>query len=198
MTTSAAFRRRLLRIGAAWVALAALPALALGSDPPGDSIYQLRAVLTDQNGNALDLDSGRGQPVLVSMFYTSCKMTCPMIIAAIQHTLGSLTPAERDRVRVLMISFDPARDTVEVLKRTARERGCDSHWTLARTDEASVRKIAALLGVQYRRLEGGEFSHSSVIELLDADGRIVARSGRLDSVDPTLVQALRRQLSPQP
>jgi protein SCO1/2 len=193
MTTFPAMRRRLLRlIGAACAALAPL---AFGSELPGDSIYQLHATLTDQDGTALDLASGRGRPVLVSMFYTSCQMTCPMIISSIQHTLKALTPAERDRVRVLMISFDPARDTVEVLKRTARERGCDEHWTLARTGEANARKIAALLGIQYRRLAGGDFSHSSVIEVLDADGRIVARSGMLDSVDPALVQALRQQLS---
>jgi len=186
--------RRAFVLGFGAAVTVSLIGIAGGAEPPGNSVYQLRLPLTDQDGQAFDLASGRGQPVLVSMFYTSCRMTCPMIISTIQQTVRALAPADRERMRVLMISFDPARDTVAALKRTAEERGCDTHWTLARTDEASTRKIAAVLGVQYRRLADGDFSHSSIISLLDADGRIAARSGVVGSVDPDLVQALRRQL----
>jgi protein SCO1/2 len=63
---------------------------------------------------------------------------------------------------------------------------------LARCDERTAREVAAALGVQYRRLASGEFNHSSTIELLDADGRIAARSGQLGSVDPALVKAIRQ------
>ena len=79
-----------------------------------------------------------------------------------------------------------------MLKQTAEAHHCDdARWTLARTDESSARQLAALLGVQYRRLASGEFNHSSTIELLDADGRIAARTGTLASVDPALLKALR-------
>ncbi|HYM29561.1 MAG TPA: hypothetical protein VET66_15530, partial [Steroidobacteraceae bacterium] len=74
---------------------------------------------------------------------------------------------------------------------------CGARWTLARSDETGTRKIAAVLGIQYRRLAGGDFNHSSTIELLDADGRIAARSGTLGAVDPALVQSLHRALSHQ-
>jgi len=191
---------RALRFLLPWLGAAAcawLPAFAAGADLPGNSVYQLRPPLTDQNGRPFDLASARGQPVLVSMFYTSCQMTCPMIISTIQQTVKALAPAERERVKVVMISFDPARDTAAVLKRTAEARGCDERWTLAHSDEANTRKIAAVLGVQYRRLADGDFSHSSAIELLDADGRIAARSGTLGSVDPNLLAALRKELAAQ-
>lgn len=159
---------------------------------PGDSVYQLLVPLTDQDGRPLQLGSLRGQPVLVSMFYTSCQLVCPMIFETVRQTLSQVPEAERDRVKVLMISFDPARDDVAVLKRTAQAHHCDPRWTLARADEAGTRKIAALLGVQYRRLANGDFNHSATIELLDAEGRIAARSGTLGAVDPELVQAVRR------
>jgi protein SCO1/2 len=93
-----------------------------------------------------------------------------------------------------MVSFDPARDSVAVLKQKAEAHQCDTRWTLARTDETSARKLAALLGVQYRRLASGEFNHSSTIELLDADGRIAARTGTLAAVDPQLLKTLRAAL----
>jgi protein SCO1/2 len=53
-----------------------------------------------------------------------------------------------------------------------------------------VRKLAATLGIQYRRLASGEFNHSTVIEVLDRQGRIAARSGKLGAADTTLVKAL--------
>lgn len=162
---------------------------------PGDSIYNFRPPLTDQNGKAFDVASLRGRPVLVSMFYSSCEMVCPMIFETLQMTLQALPAAERDRVRVLMVSFDPARDSVEVLKRKADAHRADPRWTVARTDDVSARKFAALLGVQYRRLASGEFNHSSTIELLDGEGRVAARTGTLGAVDPALLKTLRTAIA---
>ncbi|MEO6410083.1 MAG: SCO family protein [Burkholderiaceae bacterium] len=158
---------------------------------PGNSVYQVRPGLTDQDGRPFDLVSLRGRPVLASMFYSSCDKVCPMIFETIGMTLQALPAADRDRVRVLMVSFDPARDSVAVLKQTAKAHQCDERWTLARTDEAGARELAAVLGVKYRRLADGEFNHSSTIELLDTEGRIAARTGKLAAVDPALLKALR-------
>ncbi|MEP7297138.1 MAG: SCO family protein [Burkholderiales bacterium] len=168
---------------------------ALAAELPGSSVYQYRPPLTDQNGRAFDIASMRGGPVLVSMFYSSCEMVCPMIFETIQMTLKALPAADQDRVKVLMVSFDPARDSVAVLKEKADAHHCDARWTLARTDDASARKLAALLGVQYRRLASGEFNHSSTIELLDAEGRIAARTGTLAAVDPALLKTLRASIA---
>ncbi len=173
------------------LALLAAPAWARAAPLPGDSVYQLDATLTDQDGRAFELSSLRGRPLLASMFYASCEMVCPTIFETLHLTLKALKAAERELLRLLMVSFDPARDSVAVLKKTAADRRCDARWTLARADEATVRKVAAVLGVQYRRLDSGEFNHSTLIEALDAEGRIVARSGRLGAVDAAFVKALK-------
>ncbi|MCE4553537.1 SCO family protein [Roseateles cellulosilyticus] len=181
-------RRSLL----ASLALAAVPAWAL----PGDSVYQLDAKLTDQRGQPVRLDVGRGQPVLVSMFYTSCQFVCPMLIEAAQATQAALPANERQKVKVLLISFDPARDTPEKLAAMAKERGLDSsQWTLARTDPATVRKIAALLKFQYRALPDGEFNHSAELILLDGEGRVATRTTMLAGADERVVGAVRKQLA---
>ncbi|RZJ08784.1 MAG: SCO family protein [Rubrivivax sp.] len=178
-------KRRLLLT---WLTLAAT-AQAL----PGDSVYQLDAKLTDQRGQALKLDAGRGQPVLVSMFYTSCQFVCPMLIEAASATQAALPAADRQRLKVLLISFDPARDTPAKLEAMAKERSLDgSQWTLARTDPATVRKIAALLKFQYRALPDGEFNHSAELILLDGDGRIAARTTMLAGADERMVSAIRK------
>jgi protein SCO1/2 len=98
-------------------------------------------------------------------------------------------------VKVLLISFDPKRDTPAKLQSMASERGLDaSQWTLARTDPATVRKIAALLKFQYRALPDGEFNHSAELILLDGEGRIAARTAMLAGADARLVSAIRKQL----
>jgi protein SCO1/2 len=186
-------RRAALRaIGAA----ACAPLLARAANLlPEDSIYRLPATLVDQDGRSFELSSLRGTPMLFSMFYTSCEMVCPMIFETIEATRKALRASGQRALNVLMVSFDPARDTVDALKKTAAAHGCDEQWTLARTDDATVRKIAAVVGVQYRKLSNGEFNHSTFIDVVDKSGRIVAKSGKLGTVDPALVKAARSAAS---
>jgi protein SCO1/2 len=186
-------RRALWALGS----LASAPLMAATPSPalPGDSVYQLQAALVDQDGRPIELSRWRGNVVLASMFYSSCEAVCPMLFETIHLTLKALPAAEREATRVLMVSFDPARDSVPVLKQTAQARGCDARWALARCDEGTARNVAAVFGIQYRRLDSGEFNHSSTIELLDRQGRIVARSGKLGTVDPALVKAIRQAVA---
>ena len=51
-----------------------------------------------------------------------------------------------------------------------------------------MRKLAAMLGIQYRELPSGEFNHSSVIVLLDAEGRVVGKTSLLGEADPAFVK----------
>jgi protein SCO1 len=189
-----------------WFALAALLALigfctappARGADTavlPRDSVYHLQASLLDQNGRSTTLDAQRGHAVLVSMFYTSCQFVCPMLVEAIRDTQKNFSDAEREQLAVLMVTIDPAHDSVAVLKQTAVQRQIDErHWTLARTDAGTTRKIAALLGVQYRALGNGDFNHTTALVLLDGAGRIVGRSSQLGNADPAFVKLVKATL----
>lgn len=160
---------------------------------PQDSLYQLPLPLTDQDGRTRDWASRRGKPQLVSMFYTSCRYICPLIVdsgKAIEH---QLTPAQRAKLGILLISMDPQRDTPAELRKVVEQRKLDtSHWTLATPRKDDVRHTAALLGIRYRELADGEFNHTSALLLLDAQGRIVARTEQMGSIpDPVFVAAVR-------
>ena len=162
-----------------------------GSSYPSQSIYLLDAALTNQSGAAHRLDVYRDHPVLVTMFYGSCDAACPLLIDTVRSVERSLSPAQLAQVRVLMISIDPEKDTTESLKALAAQRRIDlSRWTLAHTDAATVRKIAAVLNVQYRPLPDGGFNHSSVVTVLSPQGVILAQSSVLGKADPTLLNAL--------
>jgi protein SCO1 len=161
-------------------------------DYPPRSLYHLDAKLTNQAGQPHGLDVYRGQPVLVTMFYGSCQATCPMIIDTLRATERAIPAARLAGLRVLMISFDPQRDTPAALHAIAEERHIDgARWTLAHADASTVRTIAALLNVQYRQLPGGEFNHSTVITLLSSRGEIEATTSTLGHADPALIAQLR-------
>ena len=176
-----------------------LPGLA-GADLPGDSLYLLDDAFSDQAGRSFVLADRRGEPQLVAMFYTSCRYVCPLIVDSAKGIEHALSPAERTRLGILLVSMDPARDDTAALASVARKRKLDpARWTLARTDAGTVRRVAALLGIRYRALADGEFNHSSALVLLDGQGRVVARTERLGPVpDPAFLAAVKSTLAAKP
>ena len=93
--------------------------------------------------------------------------------------------------------MDPKRDNPAALSRVATRRKLDlKRWALLRPQSADVRSIAGVLGIRYRELADGEFNHTSALVLLDAEGRILARTEQLGSVpDPQFVAAVRKALA---
>jgi protein SCO1/2 len=178
-----------LLLGSSTLAIAATPL-------PQESVLQLTNTFTDQAGKDFHLADRRGHAQIVSMFYSSCTYTCPLMIDSGLGVDRALTPTQRDALRVLLVSFDPPRDTPAALTALAVKRHLDTQrWTLARTNDDGVRKLAALLGIRYRKLANGEFNHTSGLILLDADGRILAKTEQLGSVpDPKFVSAVRAAL----
>jgi protein SCO1/2 len=174
--------------------LAAAPAKA--PPLPSDSVYQLPLKLTDQDGRRFAWRSHRGKVRLVAMFYTSCQYICPLIVESGKAVERALTPAQRARLGVMMISMDPARDTPATLARMARQRHIDDRrWSLASPAADDVRSVAGVLDVRYRQLSDGEFNHTSVLILLDAGGRMLARTEKIGSdVDPAFVAKVRAAL----
>ena len=189
--------KHLLR-GLAACALLCCTALAGAAQPapalPGDSIYQLPLPLTDSHGKTADWRTLRGKPRLVSMFYTSCQYICPLIVESGKAVERQLSPAQQARLGVVLISMDPARDTPAALKKVSDQRKLDSkRWLLASPPAGDVRAVAAVLGIRYRQLADGEFNHSSALILVDANGRILARTEQIGSKpDPAFVAAVRK------
>ena len=179
----------------ATLGLLAATSVSLAAELPTNSIYHLDAQLTTQSATTAGLDLYRGSPTLISMFYGSCPAACPMLITALQVYESHLDSASRARLRVLLVSFDAARDTPQQLDSLASLHHTDpKRWTFASASESDARKIAAVLGFSYRRLANGEFDHSLLITLLDSEGRIVASTKTLvgdEAFQATLAAATR-------
>ena len=178
---------------AATLALGAFAAHADGALPT-DSVYHLDIATENQRGEPGTFAEGRGGVRIVSMFYANCPYVCPMIVETIRRTEHALEPAQREKLSVMLVTLDPARDDAAALSKVALQRRLDARWTLARTAPGDVRKLAAVLGIQYRQLENREFNHSSALILLDAEGRVLARTSTLGETDPAFLAAVRAAL----
>jgi protein SCO1/2 len=175
-------------LGAAATAGAAPPA---GADLPADSLYRIAPLqLRDQDGILFELASLRGRPVVLGMFYGSCQVVCPLQI----ETLKRLQRALPHPPSVLLISFDQAHDDVAHLHAVAAEHRVRAPtFRLTRLERGDLDALGAVLGVAWRALPGGGYSHNVVFDLLDRDGRIVAHSDALDKPDPAFVTAIVRE-----
>jgi protein SCO1 len=105
----------------------ALPALDF--EPPAPGTYALQRIMAAPDGEVLDVD-GRVQRLarfthdritLLGFVYTTCvdPEGCPLayrVFDAVHETVAA-EPALRDHVRLVTLSFDPARDTPGVMGR---------------------------------------------------------------------------------
>ena len=170
---------------------AASPAL------PGDSLYHLQAGFTDLHGQSRQWAQLQGRPQLVSMFYGNCSLMCPLILENAKAVQKQLSPAQRARLGVAMITLDPARDTPAALAEVAERNRTPADWQYLQPDADDVRAVASVLDVRYRFREDGSINHTSVLVLLDAQGRPLARSEVVGAApDPAFLQQVRAALAP--
>lgn len=138
-----------------------------------DSLYQLDAPFTTDAGAAFTLGELRGRPVIVAMFFASCNYACPLLVADITRMRDALPSPLRDDVAIVLVTFDTARDTPAALKKYRDDRLLGPQWTLLHGEDDSVRDLAALLGVKFKLESDGQFAHSNLITILNAEGEIV-------------------------
>jgi hypothetical protein len=92
-----------------------------------------------------------------------------------QHCLQKLRPD----VGFVLVTFDPARDTPDVLSAYGARMGLDpTSWGLLSGQPDDVLELATLLGIKYKRDQSGGFIHSNVITVLNKAGEIVYSATR--------------------
>lgn len=151
------------------------------------SLYQADGTFTDDSGKPFRLASLRGRPVVLNMFFASCGYACPLTVTDLLSVQSRLSPALRQDTVFVLVSFDLERDTTEALAKYRSARQLDSNWILLRGDDASVRELAALLGVKYKQEADGSFAHSNLFTVLNREGEIVhQRTGLQGGLDQAL------------
>jgi protein SCO1/2 len=164
------------------------------SKPLADkSLYQLDATWTNDNGQSVNLSALRGRPQVIVMFFAHCQYACPLLVYQAQQLEAALPANLRKNVGFTLVSFDSRRDTPAALKDYRNQHGLSpANWTLLHGDPDAVLDLAALLGVNFKEDAQGQFSHSNIITLLNAEGEIVHQQSGLNSDKGELVQAIEK------
>ncbi len=138
------------------------------------SLFQVESKWTTDAGEQIKLGALKGKPHVVAMFFTSCQYACPLIVNDMKRIEAALPKNLRTNVGFTLVSFDTERDTEKVLTDYRHTRNLPAErWTLLRGGSDDVLELAALLGVRYKQDATGQFSHSNIITVLNANGEIV-------------------------
>jgi protein SCO1 len=129
--------------------------------PPG--IPPIKFSLKDQDGKAATLAQYRGEPVVLTFMYSTCKDTCPLTA---QQIKGALDQLGQD-VPTLAISVDPANDTPLNARRFVNQQGLTKRMRFLLGDQAQLQPIWKAYGIQP---QGKAFDHSAYVVLVDAKG----------------------------
>jgi protein SCO1/2 len=134
--------------------------------------------LVDQNGQARTEADLKGRLSLIYFGYTFCPDVCPLALSNMGAAIDALGK-KGDAVVPVFVTVDPERDTVARLKEYA-QRFHPRLLALTGTPEA-VARAAKAYRIYYAKQEGAGadylMDHSSLIYLMDRDGRYLAHFG---------------------
>lgn len=128
----------------------------------GASLYQFHDMFTDQNGKQMMLHQMEGKYVVVAMSYATCTAICPRIAAEMLRLEKNLSSSQRANTRFVMISLTHERDNPAALQKFISKMRLTDSFTLLTGKPDAIREVAAALGVNYKKLDDGEYSHSSL------------------------------------
>ncbi len=124
----------------------------------------------------VDTRALRGNVLLVYFGYLNCPDVCPISMAAGAAALNALTPAERARTKMIMISVDPERDTPAKLKEYAAYFHPEMIGVVGSAEQTVV--VARSFGAGYvrqpARPDGGyAVDHGSQTFVVGPDGKLM-------------------------
>jgi protein SCO1/2 len=147
--------------------------------------------LTAPDGAPVTLASLEGRPLIISLVYTSCVHTCPIVTQTLERAVEVARDAlGPDSFRVATIGFDAPQDSPERMAVYAREQGVgDDDWLFLSTDAEAVAALTEELGFVFFRSPKG-FDHITQTTLIDGEGRVVRQIYGPNFEPPALVEPL--------
>ncbi len=135
--------------------------------------------LLDQNNQTFSNKNFQGQWSLLFVGYTLCPDICPTTLSLMSEVHWELKDQELDPPAIIFLSIDPARDTVDVVKKYVEYFNSDF---IGLTGEpVQIEKLTRNLNAVYRKAPGlnGEITeddylmdHSSALMLINPDGEL--------------------------
>jgi protein SCO1/2 len=132
--------------------------------------------LTDTEGASYSLASDTDEPLTLVFFgFTHCPDVCQVVMASLASAMTRLDEADRERVEVVFVTTDPARDDAETL-RDYLDR-FDPSFTGLTGDLDTIVEVGKPLAVAVEHGEelpsgGYDVSHGTQVTAVDGDDRV--------------------------
>ena len=129
--------------------------------------------LTNQDGQTVAVDQLKDQWSLLFFGYTFCPDICPATLAQLRQLQGQLPPATLSKLRIVMVTVDPHRDTPEQLKKYLDY--FDAGFIGLTGEQATIQKLANGISIPFipadTSKENYTVDHSGNLVLLGPDGK---------------------------
>lgn len=138
------------------------------------SLFSLDYLWTDQDNKKVVLKDFKNKITILSMVYTTCDYSCPLITSKFEAIYNKLSKKNRKQINFVLITMDPQRDTPKVLKEyTVKRKLADKNFHFLTSSPQNTHAFSLSLGFQYKKMPNGHFSHSNQISILDKNGVLV-------------------------
>ena len=155
------------------------PRILTVSEMQANGLYILKTprnfgdlALVDHRGQVFDRQRLLGKWTLVFFGFTHCPDICPTTMAFLNELMGQLEGTEARDTEVVMVTVDPARDTVEQL--AAYVPYFNPDFTGVTGDFLDIHRFATALSTPFRKVPGeGEnyqVDHSANVVLINPRG----------------------------
>jgi protein SCO1/2 len=130
-------------------------------------------MLVSQDGTKVGLASLHGRIVLIAFIYTWCPDICSLLTAKMVRVQDNLGALFKEDVAFVSITFDPEKDTEQVLRVYAEAFETDpAGWFFLTGEVVAVRKVAVQYGVVTIPSNGGAIDYNLLTILIDRRGRV--------------------------
>ena len=130
----------------------------------------LRFSLVSDTGQPVTDKTYQGYLVMLFFGFTSCKAECPTTLFRLTKIVRRLEE-KANRTRILFVTLDPGRDTLQVLHRYVT--AFDTEHTVGLTgNESGIEDLAKRYraGFRPRESDSEEISHSTAVYVFDPQG----------------------------
>ncbi len=151
--------------------------------------------LVTQAGAAFTRADLSGKINVVTFIYTACPIPdfCPLMSRNMDAVSRALNDGERGKTQLITISFDPERDTPEMLTTYASEHEQAPNRIYLTGEPEEIAKLTSAFGI-FARPAGEEIIHNLQTAIVDGDGAILALYPGNKWTTEELITDLRRRL----
>lgn len=147
----------------------------------------------DSGGATFSLRQFAGRPVVLSMIFTSCRHTCPLITRNLRKTVAIAREAlGENSFAVVSVGFDWRADTPSRMAMFKNEMGVnEKDWLFVSADEDTIKTLSEDIGFIFFPSASG-FDHLAQTTVIDKQGKVFWQVYGANFEAPHLVEPLKR------